>query len=95
MLTRDRFEQLISRELNDAREGVCTVVEEAGLTPDDIDVVLRTGGSSAVPAFVNMLAGIFGEEKLTELEPLVSVVGGMAVIAQQNQRPIPAVCHSL
>ncbi len=90
VLTRDRFEQLIARELREVQDGVCEVIEAAGLTPNDIDVVLRTGGSSAVPAFVNMLASIFDEDKLTELEPLVSVVGGMAVIAQRNERPTPA-----
>lgn len=89
VITRDRFELMIAKELAAVEEGVHRVVEEAGLTPDDIQVVLRTGGSSAVPAFVNMLAGIFSEDRLMELEPLVSVVGGMAVIAQDNQRPIP------
>jgi hypothetical protein len=89
MITRDRFELMIAKELAAVEEGVHQVVEEAGLTPDDIDVVLRTGGSSAVPVFVNMLSGIFSEDKLMQLEPLVSVVGGMAVIAQQNERPIP------
>ncbi|HLV34781.1 MAG TPA: Hsp70 family protein [Spirillospora sp.] len=89
VITRERFEQLIAREVAEAEAGVRAVVEEAGLTPDDIDVVLRTGGSSAVPAFVNMLARIFGEDKLRELAPLVSVVGGMAVIAHNNERPVP------
>ena len=89
VITRDRFEQMIARELTEVEEGVHQVVAEAGLTPADIDVVLRTGGSSAVPAFVHMLSGIFGEDKLTELDALVSVVGGMAVIAQQNDRPTP------
>ena len=89
MITRERFEQMIAGYLREVKEGVCTVVEEAGLRPEDIDVVLRTGGSSSVPAFVELLEGIFGPERLRELEPLVSVVGGMAVIAQDNQRPEP------
>jgi hypothetical chaperone protein len=89
VITRDRFEQMIAKEIREVEEGVCQVMNDAQLSPDDIDVVLRTGGSSAVPAFVNMLEGIFGAEKLTELEPLVSVVGGMAVIAHENDRPIP------
>ncbi|MBZ0299496.1 MAG: Hsp70 family protein, partial [Anaerolineae bacterium] len=67
VITRERFEQLIARELAEVETAVCKVVEEAGLTPADIDVVLRTGGSSAVPAFVNLLARIFGEDKLREL----------------------------
>ncbi|MAS36738.1 MAG: molecular chaperone [Anaerolineaceae bacterium] len=89
VITRTRFEQLIARELTEVEAAVHAVVADAGLTPDDIDVVLRTGGSSAVPAFVNMLGRIFGADKLRQLEALVSVVGGMAVISHDNQRPIP------
>lgn len=90
IITRDRFEQMIAHELHEVESGVHAVIAESGLRPDEIDVVLRTGGSSAVPAFVNMLARIFGEHKLRELAPLVSVVGGMAVIAHNNERPTPA-----
>lgn len=89
-ITRERFERMIARELNAVDEGLQQVVADAGLQPTDIDVVLRTGGSSAVPAFVEMLERRFGAERLTELEPLVSVVGGMAVIASTAERPLPA-----
>ena len=95
VITRDRFEKMIEKELAAVEEGVHLVVEEAGLSPDDIEVVLRTGGSSAVPAFVDMLAGIFSEDRLMELEPLVSVVGGMAVIAQENQAAHSPLQHPL
>jgi hypothetical protein len=89
MISRERFEQLIAGHLREVEAAVCQVVEEAGLKPEDIDVVLRTGGSSAVPAFVKLLERVFDTDRLRELEPLVSVVGGMAVIAQDNQRPVP------
>lgn len=88
-ITRERFERMIARELAVVDEGLQQVVAEAGLQPADIDVVLRTGGSSAVPAFVALLAQRFGAERLTVLEPLVSVVGGMAVIAATGERPLP------
>jgi hypothetical protein len=48
-------------------------------------VVLRTGGSSLIPVFGRLLADQFGEEKLRQIHPLTSIVGGMAVIA--NRRP--------
>ncbi len=35
-------------------------LERAGLAADQIDHVIRTGGSSAIPYFVDMLAGMFG-----------------------------------
>jgi hypothetical chaperone protein len=89
IITRDRFEQMIAREIAEVEAGIHAVMAESGLQPADIDVVLRTGGSSAVPAFVNMLARIFGADKLRELDALVSVVGGMAVIAHNHERPAP------
>ena len=88
-ITRERFERMIARELAAVDEGLQQVVADAGLQAEDVDVVLRTGGSSAVPAFVDTLARRFGAERLTELEPLVSVVGGMAVIAGADGRPVP------
>ncbi|MDE0609220.1 MAG: Hsp70 family protein [Anaerolineaceae bacterium] len=89
-ITRERFERMIARELAAVDEGLQQVVTDAGLEAEDVDVVLRTGGSSAVPAFVALLERRFGAQRLTELEPLVSVVGGMAVIAGTQERPLPA-----
>ncbi len=89
-ITRERFERMIARELAAVDEGLQQVVADAGLQASDVDVVLRTGGSSAVPAFVALLERRFGAQRLTELEPLVSVVGGMAVIAGTQERPLPA-----
>ncbi len=89
ILTRDRFERLIEGDVQKAREGIELLLAEANISADKIDVALRTGGSSLVPAFANMLADVFGEHKLRSLDPLVSVVGGMAVIAATATRPVP------
>lgn len=88
-LTRERFERLIEGDVQKAREGVNQLFADAQFSADQVDVVLRTGGSSLVPAFANMLADVFGADKLRHLDPLVSVVGGMAVIAASETRPIP------
>ncbi len=83
LLRRD-FEELIAAELVLVEQEVRQVLVEAGVTADQIAVVLRTGGSSLVPAFVGLLAGIFGGEKLREMDPLTSVVGGMAIAAHDE-----------
>lgn len=88
-LTRDRFERLIEGDVQKARAGIELLLADVNLSADKIDVVLRTGGSSLVPAFAKLLADVFGEHKLRHLDPLVSVVGGMAVIAANETRPIP------
>ncbi len=83
-LTRRQFEGMITDEVARAERGVWSTLEKAGVKPAQIEVVLRTGGTSAVPAFAKMLAGIFGEEKLAEMELLTSVVGGLGIIAYEG-----------
>jgi hypothetical chaperone protein len=89
-ITRPQFEVMIRDEMSHVREGVWQVLDDAGLAPSQIDVVLRTGGTSAVPAFTRLLALIFGEEKLREMDLLTSVVGGLAVVAHEEAGWEPA-----
>lgn len=83
-MTRADFESLIQRETELVRAGVQKTLDEAGLNAAEMDIVLRTGGTSAVPTFTKLLAGIFGEEKLTEMDLLTSVVGGLAIVAHEG-----------
>ncbi len=87
VITREQFEKMIAREVEKVREGIDEVMTAAGV--DQVDVVLRTGGSSLVPVFRDMLVQRFGADKLKDLDPLVSVVGGMAVIAQGDRYECP------
>lgn len=83
-ITRRDLERMIVKEIELVEAGVRHTLDLAGCKPADIDIVLRTGGTSAVPIFSSMLEDIFGEEKLTELELLTSVVGGLAVVAHEG-----------
>lgn len=89
VITRERFNRLIEVDVKKAKDGILETLAMADMQPEDVDVVLRTGGSSLVPAFADMLGDVFGIHKLRSLDPLVSVVGGMAVIAQSEKRPMP------
>lgn len=83
-ITRSQFESMIKPEVRQVRAGLNDVMAQAGVTPDQINVVLRTGGSSLVPAFINLLADYFGEDKLHAMDPLVSVVGGLGIVAHED-----------
>jgi len=54
-------------------------MERASLATDEIDAVVRTGGSAQVPRFIEMLNRIFGPEKVTFSDAFSGVTAGLAV----------------
>jgi len=55
------------------------LMHNSGLRDEQIDAVLRTGGTSEVPVFIDLLADRFGMEKIVELNPFTSIVAGLAI----------------
>ncbi|HZY41659.1 MAG TPA: Hsp70 family protein, partial [Anaerolineae bacterium] len=89
-ITRPQFEALIAHEVEAVEAGVWQILRDAALSPAQVDVVLRTGGTSAVPVFTQLLSTIFERRKLRTLELLTSVVGGLAIAAHENRGSSPA-----
>jgi hypothetical chaperone protein len=77
-LSRAEFEGLIERPLAQVGEAVDTMLNKAAMAPADIDVVLRTGGSSLIPAVRRLLEDRF-QDKVVEHDPFTSVAAGLAV----------------
>jgi len=88
-LMRRDFETLIEPELTQVERDIHAVLSDAGVGARQVDVVLRTGGTSLVPAYVGMLESIFGADSVREMDPLTSVVGGMAVVAHEESTSPP------
>ena len=59
----------------------CGALKDAGLGPDDVDVVIRTGGSSRIPSFIQRLADRFGTRKLAERDAFSTVALGLGIRA--------------
>ncbi len=78
-ITKDEFEKIIEPRIIAVKETVLRTLNSAGLTIDDIDIVVRTGGSSLVPVFEQMLIEMFGKDKVTEFDPFTSVAAGLAL----------------
>jgi hypothetical chaperone protein len=78
------FERLIGPDVRAVEKCIDRALAAAGLTPEQIDVVLRTGGSSRVPRFVRMLAAKFGEQKLQEMDVFTGVASGLAIAAWER-----------
>ena len=79
------FERLIGPDVRAVERCIDRTLASAGLAPTDIDVVLRTGGSSRVPRFVKMLSAKFGAERLQEMDVFTGVASGLAIAAWELQ----------
>jgi hypothetical chaperone protein len=78
---RDEFERLISDSLMAAEDAITHALREAGVRPEHVNLVLRTGGSSSIPAFVRMLEEIFDPSVIQERPVYTTVVHGLATYA--------------
>ncbi|OQY97223.1 MAG: hypothetical protein B6D41_03965 [Chloroflexi bacterium UTCFX4] len=77
-LTRREFEFVIGNRLRAIEKEMDKALKAAGLQAQDIDVVIRTGGSSLIPVVQKMLERKFGAEKVNKQEVFTSVVQGLA-----------------
>lgn len=81
LYTRSQFESDIQHYLVDVEKVLLNTVEKAGLDIEQIDAVVKTGGSSNIPLFTGMLGRLFGAEKVKESSSFSSVVAGLAIKA--------------
>jgi DNA gyrase/topoisomerase IV subunit A len=85
-ITRVEFENLIRPEYNIIEHQLAETLNASSLRASDIDVVIRTGGSSQIPMFQRLLAQKFGEEKVKAIDTFGSVTSGLGVIAHRVAR---------
>ncbi len=91
--SRSEFQRLIRKEAHVIARCVDETLAAAGLRPAEIDVVVRTGGSSLIPLFQRMLAMRFEPEKVMPVDEFSSVTAGLAIAAHllsQGQRELPS-----
>ncbi len=77
-LTRARFEKTLEPFLREIRQCVETLLARAQLGPEDITRVVRTGGSSRIPAVVRLLEEIFCG-RVVEHDPFTSIAAVLAL----------------
>lgn len=79
-ITRAEFEQIIEIRVEEVKKVVLRTLEKAQVTPEQIDVLVRTGGSSLIPVFEEMLVEIFNKEKIQQFETFTSIASGLALM---------------
>jgi hypothetical chaperone protein len=81
-ITRSQFETFISDAVKRIEACLLDTVERSGLGVDEIDAVVRTGGSAQIPCFVAMLERVFGPEKVVLSSVFSGVTSGLAIRAR-------------
>jgi hypothetical chaperone protein len=84
LITRNQFEFYTAQEWKQIRRLILDVVGRSGLHIDQIDAVVRTGGSSSIPISLRLLSEIFGAEKLVTEDLFTGVTAGLGIKAFYN-----------
>jgi hypothetical chaperone protein len=82
-ITRRDFHLAVADALSAARAGVREVINRAGITAQEVEVVVLTGGSSVIPIFQKMLQYECPSARLLETDSFSSVTSGLAIEASR------------
>jgi hypothetical chaperone protein len=81
-ITRSEFEDLIAHHIGVVEQTILTALADAEVEPGSVSRVVRTGGSSSIPVFVEMVTSIFDPAVMEERPPFTTVVRGLGSYAQ-------------
>lgn len=84
-IRRSDFEGWIADDLEKIAGAVDQALVNAGVTPNDIDRVFLTGGTSFVPAVRRLFEARFPAEKIDTGEQLLSIAKGLALIGASGR----------
>jgi hypothetical chaperone protein len=84
-VTREQFEEWVAPDMDRVFDAIDKLLQDSGVSPEDIDAVLLAGGTSQVPLFKNRLVKMFGQEKIQHTEdPYTTIAYGLAEWAREN-----------
>ncbi len=87
LLTRWRFEQDMEELADKIQNCLLETLAASGLQIEDIDIAIKTGGSSNIPYFAEMLEKIFGSEHVISSNAFSSVTAGLGIRAYEDKHP--------
>jgi hypothetical chaperone protein len=85
-ITRKDFEAWIAPDLACVESALDQTLNSAEISPNDIDAVFMTGGTSYIPALRRIFEFRFGPSKLHYDNPFQSVAAGLALLAADRRR---------
>jgi len=81
LVTRREFENIIRPEYIRIEKHLDEAIRASGLAPEELDGVIRTGGSAQIPLFQQLLRRKFGADKVHSVDTFGSVTAGLGIIA--------------
>jgi len=78
-ITKAEFEEYIKAKIEELEDCVHSVLSQAGLAHQDIDIVSLTGGSSFIPMINQLFSENFGIEKINQSDAFTSVAHGLGL----------------
>ena len=84
LYTRYQFEHDIQDYRTQIEQVILETVASSGLDLNQVDAIVKTGGSSSIPTFSHLLAEIFGPEKVKASNSFSSVTSGLSISAFQS-----------
>jgi len=84
LYTRHQFEMDIAGYRQQIKAALIKTIAASGFEPAQIDSVVKTGGSSSIPRFTQMLEELFGADKVVQANTFSSVSAGLAIRAYQE-----------
>jgi hypothetical chaperone protein len=82
LYTRHQFEEDIEVYKKRIETFLIQIVQSSGLEIKDIQAVVKTGGSSNIPLFANMLETMFGKQRVRSSNAFSSVTAGLGICAK-------------
>lgn len=84
-ITREEFSELIAENLDLLEERIVEALEQADVDAGDVDLVVRTGGSAQIPAFVERLEHLFDPARIQQRDAFGTVALGLATHAAREE----------
>jgi hypothetical chaperone protein len=84
-IARAEFNAIIALARAEVRGGIREVLAAAGITADQVDTVVATGGSSSIPAFQTLLRAEIPQAEMVTSDIFGSVTAGLAIFAHQRE----------
>jgi hypothetical chaperone protein len=84
-LTRSQFEAIIAEAARRIEACLLDTLERSGLRVDEVDAVVRTGGSAQIPYFIEMMGRMFDPDRVVLSDVFSGVTAGLAIRAHAIQ----------